>query len=510
MLKNFLLIIKALFNVFKQKLKDLSFSVMLILIIVLLINFFVVKIETRALIEFIIAGFFFVAGLTLFLTGVELAIIPVGNISGILLTKNNKLVIVIIAVFILGFFISFAEPSLYILSKQIESISNGDISSMLILIVVSVGVAVLMVSGFVRILYNISIVNILLLSYFIVLILGFFTPPEFLAIAFDTSGATTGMLAVPFILALSIGVSSLKKQRENSENDSFGLVGITSVGPIIFIMLLSVLSPAQEFSPDLDISSFNTDSIIETFTNLIPSVFKDSLMAFSPLFVIFIIMSFLHESLERYEKKRILFGFLYSFIGVFLFLIGVNGGFLQIGSIVGVKLMKFNSNVLLIITGFVIGFITMIAEPAVYILTHQIENVTTGTIKRKVILFALSTGVGIAIALSVLRILYIQIELWHFLLPGYIIALLLTFFVPKIFVGIAFDAGGVATGPVTTTFVLAFIHGIAHTNPQANLLIHGFGMIAMVALMPIITIQLMGFLYNLKINKKGEPEIESH
>ena len=489
-------------NILNEKLKEVFFSVLPVTVIVLLLKFTLIPLDTVQTVKFLMGAVFVVLGLTLFLTGVDLGITPLGELLGPAMTKRNKLWIVVVSGLVLGFFISFAEPGLLILANQIDMITSGGISSMMILVVVSTGIAVMMVLGFLRILFDLPLYIILNICYFIVMLLGLKTSPEFLAIAFDASGSTTGVLAVPFILALSLGITSIKKDSKSSEKDSFGLVAIVSAGAVISVMLIDVFSPSQSFSGELEVSSASGMSALETFASMVPDAFKDSVVAFFPLMMIFIVMNIFAFSLSRRERRRMSFGFVYGFAGLFLFFIGVNAGFMDIGTISGSYLAALDNGFFLVATGFVLGVVTILAEPAVHVLTHQIETVTAGYVRKKAVLFALSTGVGLAVALSMIRILVPEIQLWHYLLPGYAIALGLTFVVPKLFVGIAFDAGGVATGPITATFILAFTHGAANARAGADLLVDGFGMIAMVALMPIITLQILGLIFKIKTKKK--------
>lgn len=472
-------------------------------LIVTILKFTPVPIDGSLLLQFLIGALLVVFGLTFFLIGVDLGITPLGTLLGPAITKHGKIWIIALAGIILGFFISFAEPGLMILANQIDGITSGAISNFQILFVVSIGIAIMMVIGFMRMLFNIPLYFLLMLFYFIVFLFGVITPPEFIAIAFDTSGATTGVLAVPFILALSLGITSRKKDSKASEKDSFGLVAITSVGAIISIMILNIFTKTDTYSGVLLSSSSERVGLFYAFSQVFKSSIKESLIALIPLLFIFLMMNTLSFKLNKREFRRIFVGFIYAFIGLCIFFIGVNGGFMRIGELIGRYLATIDQLHYLIAVGFLLGFVTILAEPAVYVLTHQIETVTAGYVKRTSVLFSLSAGVGVAVALSMLRIIVPAIQLWHYLLPGYFIALALTRIVPKLFVGIAFDAGGVATGPMTATFILAYTNGAADAHVNASLLIDGFGMIAMVALMPIITLEVLGLIFKIKTQKKG-------
>lgn len=492
-----------LLNVISEKFREVLFSVLPVTVIVLILNFTITPLGFPMVIRFFIGALLITLGLTLFLIGVDIGVTPLGSLLGSTIAKTNKLWMVITAGLFLGFFISVAEPGLLVLANQIDFITAGQVPSLTILLVVSVGLAILVAFGLVRIVYNIPLYKILTGLYFLTFILAIFTSPEFLAIAFDASGATTGVLAVPFILALSLGVSALKKDSKSSEKDSFGLIAVASVGAIVSVMILNIFSRDSEFAPDLDIAIDHTSFILRPFIEQILPVLKESFFALLPLMVILVVMQKLSFKLSKRAFRRMIKGFIYSFLGLLLFLVGVNAGFMDVGVNLGYSIATYNSDFLLILMGFILGVVTILAEPAVYVLTHQIEAVTSGYVKRKAVLIALSVGVGIAISLSMLRILIPTIQLWHYLLPGYIISIGLSYFVPKLFVGIAFDAGGVATGPMTATFILAFTHGAAEAVEGANILIDGFGMIALVALTPIITLQILGFIFNIKSKKGG-------
>lgn len=492
-------------NVIREKFKEVLYSIIPVTALVLILNFTIIPLGTDIFLRFLIGAVAIVLGLGIFLFGVELAIAPLGNLVGSTLAKTNKLWIVIGAGLILGFFISIAEPGLLVLANQVNLVTAGQISSISILATVSVGLAIMVALGLIRIVYSISLTKVLTVLYGITFVLAVFTTSDFLAISFDASGATTGILAVPFILALSVGVASLKKDSRASEEDSFGLVSIASVGAIILVMVLSILSPTTEMHAGLDPAMPVSGFLLSPFFSIAPVAFRDSLLAILPLQVILMVLQKYSFKLSRQAFSRMLKGFIYSFLGLALFLLGVNAGFMEVGVIVGRAIATLNNHYYTIALGFILGVGSILAEPAVYVLTNQIEEVTSGYVKRIAVLVALSLGVGVAIALSMVRILVPQVQLWHYLLPGYAIAIAMTFFVPKLFVGIAFDAGGVATGPMTATFVLAFTQGVADAIEGANVLIDGFGMIAMVALTPIITLQILGLVFQLKARKEGLP-----
>lgn len=485
-------------NVIVSKFKEVLFSVLPITLLVLILNFTISPMDTTLIIRFLIGSLLVVFGLTIFLIGVDIGVSPLGSLTGTSLAKTNKLWIVLIAGLILGFFVSIAEPGLMVLANQVDLVTSGQISELSILIVVSIGLAIMLSLGFLRIFYNIPLFKVLIFLYIIIFGLAIFTSKEFLAISFDASGSTTGILAVPFILSISTGISKLKKDSKASEKDSFGLVAIASTGAILSVMLLDIFSGANEFSSGVYLGISTSDSIIKPFIEIIPKYLKESSLAILPLLVIFLVLQLVSFKLKKRELRKLLTGFAFSFTGLFVFLIGVNAGFMDVGTSIGNNLALLDNKAYIIGIGFVLGFVTILAEPAVYVLTNQIEDVTSGYVRKNAVLVPLALGVGLAVTLSVIRVLVPQIQLWHYLLPGYIVSIIMMFFTPKLFIGIAFDAGGVATGPMTATFILAFIQGAAHAFDGANLITDGFGMIAIVAMTPIITLEALGFIFAIK------------
>lgn len=361
--------------------------------------------------------------------------------------------------------------------------------------------------GLLRIVFNTPLYKVLSLLYGIIFILSVFSTKEFLAISFDSSGATTGALTVPFILALSVGISKIKRDSKASEKDSFGLVAIASTGAIISVMIMGIFKKITNLSGELPTSSHGiSDGIIMPFISAIPNITTEVLIALSPILIIFLLFNKIYFKISKQSLFRILFGILFTLIGLVLFLVGVNSGFMEVGSIVGYKLTLLNNNFYPILIGFILGMVTILAEPAVHVLTQQIEDVTSGYVDRKLVLFTLSIGVAIAVSLSILRILVPSIQLWHYLLPGYIIAIVLTYISPKLFVGIAFDSGGVASGPMAATFILSFAQGIAQGTDGANVIIDGFGIIAMIAMTPLIALQILGIIFKVKSSQEVENE----
>ncbi len=490
-------------NELVKKIKEVSFAVLPIVVIVLLLNFFVYPIETTFLIRFLIGALFIIVGLSVFLFGIDIGVTPIGDHIGKLLTRPNKLMYVILGGFFFGFIISVAEPDLHILANQVDMVTASAIPKMAIVIIVSLGIAAMLAFGLVRIVYSFPLYILLAILYLVVFVLSLFTSPEFLAISFDSSGATTGALTVPFILALALGVTAMKKDSKGAEKDSFGLVATASTGAIIAVMLMSIISGQKEILGSTALLPQQNASIMAPFFRQLPHSLEETALALLPLVAIFLTIHFAKLKLGFHEFRKILFGLGYSFLGLMLFMTGVNAGFMDVGAMMGYNIASMNRPEIVIIVGFVFGLVTILAEPAVHVLTHQIEEVTSGSVKRAFVFSALCLGVGLAVMLSMMRILIPELMLWHILLPGYLLSIVLAFIGPKLFVGIAFDAGGVATGPMTATFILAFAQGAANATESANVLVDGFGIIALVALMPIIMLQVMGLIYQYKSKKRS-------
>lgn len=490
-------------NVILDKLKEVLHTVLPITAIVLILHFTLTPLETHLILKFLVGTLLIIIGLSVFLLGVDVGITPIGTAIGSAIIKTNKILVVISVGFVLGFFISAAEPDLHILARQVDMVTSGQVSKMGIVVAVSIGFGIMIALGFARIVYNVSLRTVFTVMYGIVFILALFSSPAFLAISFDACGAATGALAIPFILALAMGVSMPKKDSKASERDSFGLVCIAAIGAILGVLIMDIASNAGEITGALEANALASESIIDPFIEELPKVTRDVFLALLPILLTLFIFQIFSSGFSRRAFRKVLMGLLFAFVGLVLFMDGVNAGFMDVGSIVGYRVAMLDNKAYILIIGFILGFVTVLAEPAVHVLMHQIEDATSGYIKRSLVMVALSLGIGVAVALSVLRILVPGIQLWHYLLPSYIIAIALMYFVPELFIGIAFDSGSVASGPMTATFMLAFIQGAAEAVEGANVLVDGFGMIAMVASMPLIALQILGLVYKVKSRKEA-------
>lgn len=456
--------------IFLEEIKNTSKSVIPIAILVVVLNFFV-GVESKLLINFFIGCVGVILGLGAFLTGVEISISEIGSMMGDFIARFDKIAKVVIFGIFIGFTISVAEPDLLILANEVTSAVG--IPAQIIVMIISLGVGMMISLGLFRIFKEISLSNMMWALYLTVFVLMIFTDDVGHAIAFDASGATTGAMTTPFIIALGLGVASLKGER--TEDDSFGLVGLASTGPILAGLIMSLFSKGG-------------DVLIEeaAHSSALYSGFINSTFAIVPIALVFYIMNFLYFKVEKNELRRISIGMLYTYLGLIVFLASVEGGFMELARVMGEGLAdsKF-----LPLIGFVLGLLVVLAEPAVSVLAEQVEDVTGGSIPRKNILVALSIGVAFAVMLAIFRIRIEGFALWMLIVPGFSLSLILSRRVDQIFVGIAFDSGGVASGPMTATFILAFCQGVAGNIAD------GFGVIAFVAMMPVLTIMIMGNLY---------------
>ena len=480
-----------------NKLKETAVSVLPVMAIVLFLGLTFVPLEKSLLVRFVAGGLFLILGLTIFLLGVDLGIQPMGERCGAELTKKRSLFLLLFVAFIIGFIVTAAEPDIQVFGDQVRSIFPS-VNKIAITFVIAAGVGLFIMLGLLRTVLGLSIKWTFFISYVLLFLIAFFAPQSFIGIAFDSGGATTGPMTVPFIMALGLGVSSVSDDNDNS----FGLTGICSIGPVMAVLLYAIVLKNSLLQPAVS-SATEASLADETFSQIAGHVLHESLISIAPLFALFVIFQLLLLKMTKRQVVRIIIGFLYAFLGLTIFLIGVNFGFSQTGAALGQKLGNLAVSrggiwyVILLGTGLLFGAIIVCAEPAVWVLSEQVEQVSGGTIKRKVLLIFLSVGTAIAIGISMLRAV-LGFDLKIILIPGYIIAMLLLIFSPSMFSGIAFDSGGVASGPLTSTFVLSFTLGAASVGKGGN---DSFGVIALVAMMPLLAIQIMGIIFKMKQNK---------
>ena len=473
----------------KEKIHEALASVVPITLIVLALSFSLAPLPLNIMALFIGGAVLLILGMGLFSLGVDIAMSPMGEAIGVSMTRTRKVGLVLAISFFIGLIITVAEPDLQVLAEQVSDIPN-----LVLVLTVGVGVGVFLVVAMLRILFNVPLRFMLLGFYGLVFLLSAFTPGRFIPLAFDAGGVTTGPITVPFILALGIGVASIRSDK-NSHDDSFGLVALCSIGPILSVMLLGVI-----FRPDSAgvqtyalVSISTTGELALQFLHAFPHYCREVALAVGPIALVFFLYNFLARRFRRRKLASILIGFAYTYVGLVVFLCGVNVGFLRAGKDMGVALGAAPYKWLLIPLSMLIGYYIVMAEPAVHVLNKQVEEITNGAVPQSAMNRSLSIGVAISAGLAMTRVLT-GISIFYMLIPGYLAAILLSFFVPRIFTGIAFDSGGVASGPMTATFLLPFAMG-ACQSLGGNILTDAFGVVAMVAMTPLITIQGLGLIY---------------
>lgn len=486
------------------KFRETSASVLPVMAIVLFLGLTYAPLDGLVLARFALGGFLLILGLTVFLLGVDRGIEPLGEQAGGALTKRRSLPLLLGAAFVIGFIVTAAEPDIQVFGDQVRGMFRCVDKDALVWSIAT-GVGLFMAAGLLRTVADFPIKATLLIAYGALGAIALFAPTAFIGIAFDSGGATTGPLTVPFIMALGLGVAAVRARGEGS----FGLTGVASAGPVLAVLVYSLcLDPdAAAAHPEAIADALPAataddgflHNLLSPFGEAVRHVFPECLLSILPLYGLFLAFQFLLLRMSRYQFLQRTIGFLWAFIGLFVFLLGVKGGFMQAGQALGETLGRNAAAcggawyALLIGTGLLFGAIIVCAEPAVWVLSEQVEEVSGGTIPRRALLVFLSTGTAAAIGLAMWRAVA-GFPLAYILLPGYLLAMLLMARCPPLFVGIAFDSGGVASGPLTSTFVLSFTLGAAAAGKGGN---DAFGVIALVALMPLIAIQLMGILYDI-------------
>lgn len=467
--------------------KEAAFSVMPIILIVAVLCASLTPTRPDVFLCFIIGALFLICGMGLFSLGVDKSMTIIGSKIGTALTKSKNMPLILGLSFVLGVAITVAEPDLQVLAQTVPHIQNS-----VLLITVGIGVGIFMAVCMLRIMTGANLRYILIGCYILVFILAAFTDVNYLGIAFDSGGVTTGPMTVPFILAMGVGVANIRSD-SRAEADSFGLVALCSIGPVISVMILGFFYNDNGVAAQTEkIFYDSTAQIGSAFFNAIPVYAKEMAVAMFPIVVIFILFQIFALHINNRNVLKILIGFLYTYVGLVLFLTGVNVGFSALGAQIG-ELLSQKGEFALVATAGLLGWFVISAEPAVGVLEKQIESVSAGAIPGKAIKMSLSVAIALAMALSMVRVIW-HINVLFFLIPGYFIALLLSFFVPDIYTAIAFDSGGVASGPMTATFMLSFVMGASNAL-GGNVLADAFGVVAMVAMMPLISIQAVGFVY---------------
>ena len=489
-------ILKASLPKLREKLLEALQAVLPIVAIVLVLCFTIAPVSPSILLCFLLGAVLIVAGIMFFTLGAEMSMTSMGERVGAVLTRSRKLPVILGVGFLLGFLITISEPDLQVLANQVPSIPNQTL-----ILSVAAGVGLFLTVAFLRMLLGVALPPLLVAFYGLVFVLAAFVPREFLAVAFDSGGVTTGPMTVPFIMALGVGVSAIRGDR-HAADDSFGLVALCSVGPILAVLILGIAFRASDstYIPPVLPEVSDSVELWQLFHEGLPEYIKEIASSLLPIVVMFGVFQAVALRLDKRTLGRIAVGLAYTYVGLVLFLTGANVGFMPAGNYLGQVLTGQSYHWVIIPIGMLIGYFIVRAEPAVYVLNKQVEEVTDGAISAQAMGMALSAGVSISVGLAMVRVLTGISILW-FLIPGYAVAIGISFVVPKLFTAIAFDAGGVASGPMTATFLLPLAQG-ACVAVGGNIVTDAFGVVAMVAMTPLITVQLMGLAAQLKTGRR--------
>lgn len=479
-------------NALAEKLRESVLSVLPITLIVAALCIFFVPVDSGLMLSFIVGSVMIIFGMALFTLGADLSMMQIGSQIGAKMTKSRKLWLILLLSLVLGIAITVAEPDLQVLASNAP-----DIDSVVLIITVSIGVGLFLMLSMIRILFGIPLKWLLIIFYAAVFALSAFSDKSFLSVAFDSGGVTTGPMTVPFIMALGVGVASIRSD-SRAKSDSFGLVALCSIGPILAVLILGMIYPTDsQSSSAIIVNEFtNTVDLGAGYIKALPGYVKEVAAALLPIFVFFLLFQLISLRLKKSTLMKIIVGIAFTYVGLVMFLTGVNVGFSSLGYALGEAMVDSGFKWIVIPLAMVLGWFIINAEPAVHVLTKQVAELSAGAISERVMKYALSIAIASAMGLAMVRVLTGISILW-FMLPGYIVALVLSLFVDQTFTAIAFDAGGVASGPLTATFMLPFAMGVCNSI-GGNIMTDAFGLVAMVAMTPLITVQIMGAVSKLK------------
>lgn len=468
-----------------RQLKEVVISVLPIVVVAAVSSILLGTMDGSEIVRFLFSSVLVIIGLTLFLSGVDVGLLPIGNRIGSALTKSRSLLLMLAVALVLGIIITIPEPDVQVLAEQVREV-NPAINATAFIWAIALGVGVFLAISLARTVLHLPMKIVILLSYIAIFAAAAFNDDFFVAIAFDAGGATTGPLSVPFIMALGMGVAALRQHDTESE---FGYVALSSIGPVLAVLILGVVFPSDTVAA---IGSESDNAL--SLGSLMLSKFADVGSSLLPLLAVCVLMQIFVLRMPRTETIRVAFGIVYAYLGIVIFFTGVEYSFSQVASELGAALSASNP-VFLYLIGFILGLAVVLAEPAVMVLTEQVEDASSGKISKKVMLFTLALGVGLAVVLALVRTVN-SLSIWAFILPGYLAIMLLMIKTPGLFSAIGFDSGGVATGPMSSTFLLPFAIGASSGSAYSS-----FGMIAMIAMMPILLIEVLGIIYQRAISK---------
>lgn len=487
---------------FRDKIIESLTSILPIALIVLVLSVAFVPMDTGTFVLFLVGVFLLIVGLGSFMLGADMSMLVIGEKIGATMTHSRKIWLIALLSFVIGIIVTIAEPDLQILAEQVPAIAQKTpLGNYLLILTVAIGVGIFLTIGMLRIVFHVPLHLLLIVFYIVAFVLSIFVSTDFWAVSFDSGGVTTGPMTVPFIMSLGVGVASIRGGK-GSKNDSFGLVAFSSVGPIIAVLILGIIFDIHDVEYTVEALSSPTDTrgIFFEYLRGFGDYAAEVAIALSPIVAFFILFQIAARVFRKRQIVRIIIGFVYTFVGLAIFLTGANVGFMPVGRLVGQGLAELWGGWLLIPVGMIIGYFVVAAEPAVHVLNKQVERMSAGAISASAMMKGLCVGVCISIGLAMVRILTGLNIMWV-LIPGYVIALVLTFFTPPIFTGIAFDSGGVASGAMVSSFVLPLAIGACSVLDPAAIMTQAFGCVAFVALTPLITIQILGIAYKRKTSK---------
>lgn len=468
---------------FWLKLKESFFSVIPITLVIVALIIFLVPTDMDSVIILIISAVLLILGISLFSLGADNSMIELGQNIGSTLSKSKKIWLMMLLSLVIGFMITFAEPDLMVLATQVQQFSTLQ-SVWIFIATVSLGVGIFLMLAILKLVFRWKLSVILAISYSIIIVLAFFVPQQFMPIAFDSGSVTTGPISVPFLMTFGLGLSAVRSG--NNEDDSFGLIALSSAGPIMAVMILSMFLGSG--SGEVITETVAHSSVLAELGHAVSSYISDVALIILPIVVIFMLFQIFAFKFPKQKVIKMLVGFFLTYIGIVLFLTGVECGYLNIGTIIGEYIGSLDYRWIAIPIGFLLGALAILAEPALQVLKKQVEDITGGVLKKKVIVIVVSIGVACSVAFAVLQAMY-DFSLLYILIPVYIIAIGLGFFNTNLFTAVAFDSGGVATGAMAVSFILPFVTGLSTSASK------GFGTIALIAAFPILTMQILGCIY---------------
>lgn len=486
-----------------EKFYSTALSIIPVPIIVIALHFTAVPLPAENLLSFLLGSFFITTGLTFFLHGMELGIMPVGSFLGGALNRTKRISVILIAGAVIGFLITIAEPNLAVLGRQAEE-TTGILSSNTIIFAVAAGVAAAAAIALVRTVLQIPFKLIIIFIYGLSFFFAAFAEPIYVSIAFDSGGAATGPLTVPFIIALGIGAASVRGDK-SAHDDNFGYTGLVAAGPIAaltaYAFILTFIGK-QAGTPSAFTAKPDAQSLtlLNSYFNILCASALNTAVSIIPFAGILLLFQFLLLKLPPFQLRKIILGIVYSYIGLVIFFLGTDSAFIPVSNLIGSKIGSLSFNWILIPIGGILGAVVVCAEPSAWALIEQVEELSEGNIRKPIMLFALAAGTGLFVGIAMFRILF-NFNIWYLLIPFYSAVFILTIFTPRLFTCIAFDSGSVASGPMSSAFVLSLGLGAASASTGSSPL-SAFGLIAMTSLSPLITIQILGCIFEHKQKKQ--------